>query len=349
MRNELPSATSLAALLARDCEKLFRELVPDAHFETGEARGHASDGGVISMALRGPKRGRWSNWNSENQSGDPLDLVAWMLFGGDLRQAYAWACHRLGITRWTTPSVAPAAQEAHHARCSATSADQARALYLRGVQGGSEVLSYLSGRLGGPLDQLLPEIPQGLRFVGAKRHPHSHDLLPAMLAPVLHPLSRAYLATHVTFLEPRENAWRKARVQPAKICIGSYRGGVIPLLRGASGMPLRDAPIGETLLIGEGVENALAAAVLRDDRPRVWAAVAAGNLPNIVLPKQITRVILVEDCDEGNEAITRMLARAKQSFLDAGLAVEWMRAPKNFKDMAEFVSTEFRLALAAAE
>jgi hypothetical protein len=211
------------------------------------------------------------------------------------------------------------------------------------------VWSYLAGRLGGPLDQLLPELPYGLRFVNGLRQPVTGAWLPAMVAPVINPATFEHLATHATFLAQHDRTWRKVLNKPGKATWGSYSGGIIPLLCGASNTPLQDAPPGETVLIAEGIENALAAALLRVDRPRTWAGVSNGNLKNLVLPRQIARVVIVEDNDEANATAARTLKQVMEQLLDAGHAVDWMRAPSRFMDMAEFVSSEFGIAGVAGD
>jgi hypothetical protein len=261
------SARELAALLCQCCESLFQCLIPDAHFEGGEIRGHAPDGGVVAMAIRGRKRGRWKNFNTDGQSGDCLDFVAWILFRGDLRKAYVWVCHYLGITARTVPMTftpVPTVVQTHRNR-SAMPASQARNRYLRGMENSAEVASYLSGRLGTRLDLLLPELPGCLRFVPDLSHPRIHQDLPAMVAPVISLVTFEQLATHATFLTQGYGGWYKAPVKPAKICLGSYSGGIIELLSGSSGRSLRDMRPGEKVLVGEGIENALAAAALRDE------------------------------------------------------------------------------------
>jgi len=48
--------------------------------------------------------------------------------------------------------------------------------------------------------------------------------------------------------------------------LGPFRGDRIRLWRGASGKPLKDALPGETVVIGEGLKDALTAACAAPDR-----------------------------------------------------------------------------------
>jgi hypothetical protein len=113
---------------------------------------------------------------------------------------------------------------------------------------------------------------------------------------------------------------------------------VIPLLRGASGKRLRDAPDGDTVLIAEGIENALAAAYLRGDRSRVFAAVSANNFPKLRLPAQLAHVVIVRDNDEANPGVEKTLKETMDLLTEEGHDVEWRAAPPQFKDMAAFLS-----------
>jgi hypothetical protein len=164
-----------------------------------------------------------------------------------------------------------------------------------------------------------------------------------MLAPIIDPLApQNIIAVHRTYLEHREGIWRKASVAPVKKVSAPYKGGVIPLLRGGSGKRLSEAPEGESVMIAEGIENALAAAILLgpgepdgiEPAPRVFAAVSAPNLPHIRLPKQFAEVILICDsyCERDPVAATYNLA--EKNWLAAGLAVSRQMPPIGFKDFA---------------
>jgi hypothetical protein len=94
------------------------------------------------------------------------------------------------------------------------------------------------------------------------------------------------MAAHCTYLAIAPDGVRKLNRRPAKKVWGRYAGGLIPLTRGASNKPLRDAPDDDGCLIAEGIENALAAAWLRPEL-RAFAGVAVGNLAAIALPEQM--------------------------------------------------------------
>jgi hypothetical protein len=169
-----------------------------------------------------------------------------------------------------------------------------------------------------------------------------------MLAPVIDLATRQHIATHRTWLALDRGIWRKASVSPAKKVLGSYAGGIIPLLRGASGRPLSEALDGETVMLGEGIENVLGAAYLtRTEALRAWAAVTVNNLPNIAqsMPPQFSRVVLVKDNDEANDSVARTLTQTVDLLIDQGREVEFISAPTRYKDIAEYLSRELPIEL----
>jgi hypothetical protein len=159
--------------------------------------------------------------------------------------------------------------------------------------------------------------------------------MPAMLACVVHPREGLHLSTHRTFLELRDGAWRKASVRPAKMALGGVGGGIIPLIYGASGKRWRDAPEGDPLLVAEGIENALSAAIMRPDR-RAIAAVSVGNIAAIDLPPKFNDVLLVEDRDGENDAVVQAHMRAINRWLEEGRGVSFLKPPAGISDVNEW-------------
>jgi hypothetical protein len=213
-------------------------------------------------------------------------------------------------------------------------------LYLAGAKDRPEIACYLSGRIGAAIEEL-PEAPRGLRFSERCFHSRHAGELPVMLAPMIDLATHAHIATHVTYLaHDQAGTWRKASVDPAKKIYGSFAGGVIPLMRGASGRWLSDAPDGDVVLLAEGIENALAGAYISSEHPRVLACGAVGNLAGLPLPAALKRVILVEDNDEMNGAVAELRRRAVAGWQAEGRVVEWMRAPRGCKDFCAFLAAE---------
>jgi hypothetical protein len=353
----------VAALLAPHCEQLFTQFVPDARLEAGELRGHGPDGAKWTMAVRGGKRGVWCNWGDTQQKGDCLELIHAALFAGSAgrSQALKWALNWLGLSDTVVRSDPAAAEQMRSAKEYAVrrrawqeEADsrererrrrQAFALYLRAdnvdAADSAELADYLITR-GLPM-VLLDEIPTALRFTRHAYYDRDRPDVPAMLAPIIHPITRRHMATHITFLEYRDHAWRNVLAPMLRRkTLGDKKGGVIPLLRGASGRRLRDAPAGDVLLISEGIENGLAAAVLiRDwknlpDDPRVFAAVDAQNWAALELPEAFHSIILAHDRDD--QRLGAFRTKVGQAWLEEGRSVQHFRPPAEYKDFNEYAA-----------
>ena len=316
------------------------------------------------MAARGSKRGVWCNWGQPDQKGDLIELIHCALFSGQAGRSSAlkWALNWLGLSNEVVRSDPAAAEQMRSAKEYAVrrrawqeEADarererrrrQAFALYLRTdnveYAQAPEIADYLRTRRV-PID-LLDEQPTALRFTRWAYYDRENPAMPAMLAPIIHPVTRRHMATHITYLEYREGHWRNLSAPGAlrRKVLGAKQGGVIPLLRGASGRRLRDAPDGDVLLISEGIENGLSAAVLiRDwprlpDDPRLFAAVDAQNWAALELPPQFHSVILAHDRDDQRLGAFRQ--KVGEAWLEEGRSVQHFRPPSEFKDFNEYAS-----------
>jgi hypothetical protein len=353
-------APIIAAQLAQRCEDLVRELFPDARPHGAELRWHGRGGAVHSMALRGGKRGVWANWGDDREKGDALELVHFSLFPDEVgrRESIRWGARWLGIDvmladdpgrveqlqRLTVEALERQAQHADEVR--AGKQKSAKALFLEGSGSGStspEIISYLRGR-GIDVADLAGEL-NALRFM-PDVYFEDGELLPAMLAAVISAEKFQQIGTQITFLRPCDDGvWRKAAVDPVKKTRGMFTGGVVPLLRGRSGKPLHEAPEGDTILIAEGIENALAASLAAAElikvAPRVVACLGVANLPELTLPRGITTVFLAFDRDGENETVRRTRDRAVKRFKSEGRDVDWLKTPPGVKDFADYVAHEF--------
>lgn len=349
-------APSLAWQLNQRAEDVVRELFPDARREGGELRWKGTDGGTWSMCIRrGHKVGVWCNWGDSDQSGDTLELVHHVLFAGEVgrRESCAWAARFLGLETGNSRDDAERALEARRKAAEAIErrelenkerAERARrhalAIYLDDhrsvpIPQTLELGSYFQHR--GITLADLASWPSALRFSPGVYY-DQQLMLPAMLAPVVHLETGKMCATHTTYLhEGDDGVWRKARVDPAKKVRGSFTGGVIPLLRGRSGKPLRYAPEGDRILIAEGIENALAASLVCSGAPRVVACVSVVNLPNLVLPPEFTEVILAYDNDGENESVHRARERAKRRWVHECRRVVVMKPPAGVRDFSDYM------------
>ena len=138
--------------------------------------------------------------------------------------------------------------------------------------------------------------PTALRFHPAAWHAGTAHYLPAMVAAVT---GGPAFAVHRTYL--RAEGGGKADVEPAKAMLGPVLGGAVRL----STMP--HAP----LLVSEGIETALSAAILYGRLATVWAALSAPGLAGLELPEAPGELIVATDGDPpGREAGDRLAHRA---------------------------------------
>lgn len=326
-----PSAGELARSLAHRLEDILPSILADCRIEPGEARGHGQDGALWVVARNGAKRGVALCASEPDRSGDMFALVTEALHGGDRRAAYAWALERCaGIAAPPAPAVERQVAEAAARDDRMRRGGMAKYLQARASIADTPAGSYLLGR--GLSDPAI--LGGGLRFapdcyycgLGALAEHY-----PALVAPVINPKTRSWLAAHCTYLQRDSGQWKKLRRIPARKVWGRYAGGVIPLLRGASGKRLRHAPE-EGVLLGEGIENTLSGAVLRPEL-RALAAVAIGNFAAIALPENFTFVVLVQDRDGENEGSRRARERAIDRWLHEGRGVEVLKPPAGYEDM----------------
>jgi Toprim domain len=156
----------------------------------------------------------------------------------------------------------------------------------------------------------------------------------AMVAIIIHPSTGRFLGIHATYLECLDGVWRKANVTPQKITFGPIRGGIIPLTRGATGLLIRQA-CGEELLLGEGIENCLSAALLFPEL-RCWSSTSVGNLLAIAIPRQFRRIRLIRDRDGKNEGVRSTRKEAIARWLNEGRNVRFLDPPPGFKDLNDW-------------
>lgn len=127
--------------------------------------------------------------------------------------------------------------------------------------------------------------PPTIRFHKGLRHP-SGGMWPAMVALVTLGCDGTPMAVHRTFLA--RDGGGKAPVEPVKMMLGPCRGGVIRL-----------GPIGDRLLIAEGIETALSA--MQATGQPAWAALSTSGVRALELPADVADVVVLADGDEPGE------------------------------------------------
>lgn len=346
----LPDARQVAAMLSADMPRLVEELIPTAKRHGREAvagslRGEA--GRSLSIALHGPRAGVWCDF-STGQKGDALDLVAAVLFAGDKGAAWRWGLRRCGYTppgeapvttaaRRPPPPPPPAQRDAAADADAARRQRQARAIFAeaRPLDGADPASAYLAAR---GLDlRELGRIPRALRFHPGAWCSEAGRTLPALLGAIIGP--DGMQGVHRIYLAPDAgDTWRKAPLRAPKKALGGVTGGHVPIWRGASRKPLRDAPAGECAVLCEGIEDGIALALLAPEL-RVLAAVSLANLASLHLPASIAAVILAADNDAPDSPAAEALRRAVQAHADAGREVRLARSPVG-KDFADALAAD---------
>jgi hypothetical protein len=277
-------ATEVARQLADRTEALLCELFPAGRRQgrdwcIGSLAGEP--GQSLRISLAGKHRGRWHEF-ADGTHGDLLDLVAAVCFGGDLRQAFAWARAWLG-----QPNHQPARPRSDTAPPRPTRYETLSS-YGRELWAASRVirLEAAAGRYLIDRGCALPHPDGDLRWHPALRHPSGHlgPALVALITDVRHPERR--LSLHRTWIGADG---RKADIETPRLLLAGHpkAGGVIRLWP--------DDWVTTGLGVAEGIETALAAA--KRFTP-VWAAIDATNLGSFPVLAGIEALTIVADHDQ---------------------------------------------------
>jgi len=349
-RSRLVEIGEVARMLNRRADQLARDLLPQGKKTGSEwvcGGFHGEPGTRLSVRLSGAKSGVWSNF-ATGEAGDALDLVAAARFGGDKRQALAWARGWLGLESAGVALPAAqarpdtAAQDAEQARADAEEVAKARSNALRVWLSARQVLRdtpverYLAGR--GIALAELGRAPRAIRFHPGLWHRNSERHWPAMVTAVTAP-DGAFCTTHRTWLEVREDgSVGKAPVSPQKAVMSGYRGAAIRLWRGASGRSWAHAAADEVLDVTEGIEDGLSV-VMAAPECRVCAAVALPNIGALVPPPGVRTLRIWQQRDIKPDAIEgfRRAVAAQQA---AGRTVLLPPLPEGVKDVNDLLRGE---------
>lgn len=339
--------------LAARAPTLCAELLPDGRKQGPEWVAPSRWGGSrrsLSVHLTGSKAGVWADFAADKR-GDALNLVAEVLFGGDVKRAFGWACSWLGLDDGRAADVATLRRQAEVTASRRAEEDaeaterrrrQAVALWLGAEPiAGTPADAYLRAR-GIRLDAL-GKPPAALRFAPACWCAEAGAELPAMVAAIADAGGR-HIATHRTYLAERPDAdgvlaWRKAPLRDPKMTLGPMRGGFIRLSRGAGGRPWRELRADDTVAFAEGIETALSVALLVPEW-RVAAAVSLSNLAALSLPPTLRRVVICADNDPPNSAAVITLKKAIDHLTRSGREVRVARPEPGIKDWNDALRQE---------
>lgn len=322
---------------------LAQHLAPRGQRRGGEwvalnpARGDRK-AGSFSINL---KTGYWSDF-ATGDKGDVIALVAYLACAGDNAKAVSWLKDYLGLSD-RAPDPARAAQAAEAMRQHHADADKARearrsfarqlffdALELTGEDPAS---LYLAHR-GIDVTQLAEGRPRSLRFHPRVMASDKSGPYPALIACVaLEGAKNGIAGVHRIYLKQEGGAWVKAfGGESAKEALGSIKGGSVRLTRGASRLPLKDAPAGEWIYWTEGIEDGLSLAIALP-HTRILAGPTLSNLAGIVLPPQIGGMVVVRDNDAPGSKADQALVRSCYRLQQRGVRVKIARMPAGFKDV----------------
>ena len=331
---------AVKALLAASADEVLARVLPGGKVHGNEYRATGPDGSKWAVVIRGAKTGAWQCYGSAGVAGRSfLSLIRDAACQGDHVAAFKWALYFVGgdDDRARLPPPRSIAQTA--APRTEPAPDNGMGIYLRATpfDWSNPVGLYLRGR--GIQPGLFPRPPLALRYHAGLWNAERQAHLPAMVAPIMNPETRKQIAIHRTWLQPGghgETNWIKARVETPKKVRGAFKGGIIPLTRGASGKQWAKAPEGDHLLLAEGIENALSVAQLEPDW-RVIAYVAANNLLELRLPSAFTSVCLVADRDGENWSVTEDRDIAQEQWRIEGREVFLWEPPAGVKDANDWI------------
>jgi len=334
----------IVRMLGARADQLARELLPGGRREgrewvCGDLSG--SRGRGVSVCIAGAKAGVWGEF-AAGRGGDMLDLVALTRCGGNKAEALKWARGWLGLGaisasgRERRPPPPPPRDVARERQEAEQRRQKGRGLWAAGVPIlGTPAEIYLAGR--GISLEALGRAPNVLRFNARTWCSERGGEQPAMLALIQD--GGVTIGAHRTYLAPDGRG--KARIKAAKKVLGAHKGGLIPLWRGASDKPLKEAPEGDVVAICEGIEDGLTIA-LHCPEWRVVACVSIGNMGELALPEAIREVRLCFDRDGENPACAVARERAVRRYQAEGRQVFEVRPPEGFKDFNEWHQAELR-------
>ncbi len=296
--------------------------------------------GSFYIMVGGPKVGGWCEMSGD-YTGNILQLIAYIKgfslpreFSKVLKWANDWlAADHIIPADLPTRTDAPRSPESRR--------KTALGLWLRGQKSllGTPAETYLLEHRGLDIRQLKKE-PGALRFDPKGRFYIGRDYTE-------HPMICALMiggdlkpkAIHRTFLNDSGDGKLDTVSNPKKM-LGGFAGGFVPVSRGHSGLPIREATeagIWDTLAICEGLEDALSVALSCPDWRVVYVG-TLGNIGNMPWLDLFEEVFICAQNDE-NETARNQLA---SSFLKLkgqarGRKLEMKYPPEGVKDWNDWL------------
>jgi hypothetical protein len=321
------NAAAIATALADRTAELCSHLLPNGkkvgrEWVVGSLYGEA--GRSLSVHLRGPKAGVWADFATDEQ-GDALDLVAAVL-DLDMAEAIKWA------RDWLGGACCSHATDNRRGG-GGTNEDTSRLEFVRHIWGQTRPLLGTLGerylRQARCID--LPVWPSMLRLHPRLKHGPSGNAYPAIVCAV-QAADGEVCGIWRIFLDP--TSANKAPIDSPRMGLGRIAGGAVRL-----------TPIGEELVIGEGVETCLAV-LCADPTRRCWAGLSASMMRRVVVPSEVRRVLLLEENDQPDDHGRRVSPDAVRALakrlLAEGHEVLIVRPPAGYNDMNDCLMSETR-------
>lgn len=313
-------------------------------WEVGSIAGEK--GQSLKLNLSGSNKGLWTDFSAAKgtpqYSGNLIQLVAQVQFGGRIGDAVQWMISWLGLDGLDPARLAKEKAKANKAaRDNAAEGAKERekkrarahSLFLAGVPiAGTPAETYLVRR-GIDLRAAGMAAPGSLRFhpevacvEAGKDAAGRTRRLPALLAAIV-ALDGRHLGTHRTWL--RADGRDKADLSEAKKAMGAFAGGFIPLWKGTQRCSMKDLRPGTRIFTSEGIEDGLSVALVRPD-DRIVAAVSLSNIGGLELPAGCPLYVLgqrdekMQAIEAFEAAVTRQQATGREVFL--------VLPPEGFKD-----------------
>ena len=314
--------------------------------------------GSFYVHLTGPKAGNWTD-HATGEFGDILDLIG-LSIGGKTADALREARTYLGLRNETdedrarrAAAVARAKAERERAAADeeekrAKRAKQALAIWLDAQPKikGTPVEFYLRDTRGIDLARIGRQ-PRALRFspecyysgVNPETGERISGNWPAMVA-LVNDVAGKPVAVHRTYLARTRGQWHKAHLPKSKKVLGDYAGCAINIWsgrgpRGGKPSSLPACPPDTHVFITEGIEDALSAVTLIP-HARIIAAISLSNIGGVQLPDNVTRVTLIADQDENDQARAQ-LKRAIGQHVAAGRKVHLWQNKHGGKDLNDLL------------
>jgi hypothetical protein len=197
---------------------------------------------------------------------------------------------RHDLRQWTTPSASNPAHE------TIARSESARLIWNASrAAADTPVDCYLRSR------SITIPTPRSIHFRPNLKHTPSGRHFPGMVAIVTNVDDEPTEGIHRTFLA--QDGRGKAPVEPNKMMLGSLSGGSVHLAEPVSVEGDANATF---LMVGEGIETTLSAMQLF--RRPAWAALSTSGLTGLILPDNVSDVVVLADADESGETAAREAA-----------------------------------------